>query len=476
MEPQELVESDEGEVMNQNTGEGVAPPATPPAPVLGQAPKRKLPIFLVLGVITGLVLVLASTWGVKYFLTKQNNTKNKPVEIIWWGTELEQAAVAPIIEEYEKKNNVKVVYAKQDAQDYKDRLKSLLNKENGPDIFEIHNTWVPMFTTDLDPLPAITMAPDVYKKTFYPVVVRDLTLGSAFAGIPLNFDGLALLTNTAILEEKNALPPKDWNELVALAKTLTIRDENKRITRGGIAMGTTQNVNHWEDVLSLMFLQSKIDPKDPNTAGTIGVLETFLNFSGENGYWDSSLPNSLDAFSQGRVAMYIAPASEVFKIVKTNPALVFKVSMVPQLPKINTTPQDINFASYKVESVSSKSKHKKEAWEFLNFATSVSVLPVLQANQKIAGGRAFLPSRVDLAGNYSSDPILGVYTQEALSAHSSYLSSNTNDGFSGINSKFSAAYKVALEEVEKRYTIENILSSLTGKIGQILASYPAPNK
>ncbi|MBI2590381.1 MAG: extracellular solute-binding protein, partial [Candidatus Blackburnbacteria bacterium] len=209
MEPQELVESDEGEVMNQNTGEGVAPPATPPAPVLGQAPKRKLPIFLVLGVITGLVLVLASTWGVKYFLTKQNNTKNKPVEIIWWGTELEQAAVAPIIEEYEKKNNVKVVYAKQDAQDYKDRLKSLLNKENGPDIFEIHNTWVPMFTTDLDPLPAITMAPDVYKKTFYPVVVRDLTLGSAFAGIPLNFDGLALLTNTAILEEKNALPPKD---------------------------------------------------------------------------------------------------------------------------------------------------------------------------------------------------------------------------------------------------------------------------
>ncbi|MBI4029542.1 MAG: extracellular solute-binding protein [Candidatus Blackburnbacteria bacterium] len=478
MEPQELAKSDERGVMSQNTGEGVVstttPLTTPPTPpVLGENPKRKLPILLILGAVVGLILVLTSAWGVKYLLSRQNASKNAPIEITWWGTTLESAAVAPMLEEYEKKNNVKVVYAKQDAQDYRDRLKSSLEKDKGPDIYEIHNTWVPMFVTDLAPLPTTIIAPDVYKNTFYPVVSRDLALGSTFAGIPLNFDGLALLTNNAMFDEKQALPPKDWNELTTLSRAFVIRDENKRITRAGVALGTTENVNYWEDVLSLMLLQSKIDPNNPDTTAAIDVLNTFLNFGSEAGSWDNSLPNSLTAFSRGQVAMYIAPASEAFRVVETNPSLAFKVSPVPQLPKLNNNLRDINFASYKVESVSNKSKHQKEAWEFLNLITSASVLPVLQTNQKAAGGEVFLPSRADLAGNYANDPILGTYSQEAASAYSSYLSSNTNDGPSGGNSRFSSIYKTALEAVKKRQTPENIFKDLTYGISQILASISA---
>jgi len=463
MEPPELVNS-------QNTEENVVPPSTPP-PVLGQTPKRKLPILLILGTVGGLVLVLALAVGVRYFLSGQNMSKDKPVEITWWGITLESAAVAPILGEYEKKNNVKVVYVKQDAQDYRDRLKSSLEKDKGPDIYEIHNTWAPMFSAELSPLPATVILPDAYKKNFYPVVSRDLVLGSSFAGIPLNFDGLALFTNTAMFDEKQVLPPKDWNELTALAKTFTTRDENRRITRAGVALGETENVNYWEDVLSLMILQSKINPDDPDTTAAVDVLNTFLSFVGEDGYWDNSLPNSLTAFSRGQVAMYIAPASEAFEVIKANPGLAFKISPVPQLPKLNNNLQDVNFASYQVESVSNKSKHQKEAWEFLNFITSTSVLPVLQTNQKIAGGEVFLPSRVDLAGNYTSDPVLGVYSQEAATADSSYLSANTNDGSLGINSKFSRIYKNALGEALKNESAENIFKDLKDGIGQVLASY-----
>lgn len=438
-------------------------------------PGRKTPWGLIGVFIGALAVVSLGAWFAFAFFFK-TTPKQETVELVWWGTDLEPAALAPILSEYEAKYNVKITYVKQDKQDYRDRLSSSLEKGSGPDIFEIHNSWTQMFSGSLATLPSQVLEKKAYQDTFYPVVSRDLAQGSSFVGIPLSFDGLALFTNSSIFDVANKVPPTDWNQLKADASEFTKKDKDGRITQSGAALGSTANVDRWEDILSLMFLQSGIDPATPGGPQTLNVLTSFLSYGGEDGYWDETLPGALAAFSKGQVAMYLGSIQDAGKIVKANPTFHFKVSPVPQLPQTTASSRVINFASYPVYSVGQKSKHQKEAWEFLKFISSSSVLPILATNQTAAGGDAFLPSRVDLAVNWASDPILGAYSQEAPTAYSSILSSKTNDGVTGVNTETSGAYKIALDGVREDNSVDVVLETLATTLKKILLQYANKRK
>lgn len=428
-------------------------------------PKKLLIILLVLA-----LLGSASYLVYKYVLT--GRTANTAVELTWWGLWEDEALVRPVIEKYESENpNVNITYVKQAKEDYRERLTNAIIRGDGPDIFRYHNTWVPMFSEYLAPLPSSVMSPSSYTQTFYPVATNDLAVGTNIYGIPLEYDGLVMFVNNEHFENAGIAAPDNWDKIREVARQLTIKDEEDAILQSGIALGTVENVDHWEEIVALMMLQNGADPAKPNNELAQDALVFYTLFNTQDEVWDETMPPSTVAFANGLVSMYIAPSWRAFNIKETNPTLDFKAVVLPQLPKETGTEPDVSYATYWVEGVSSKSANKEAAWQFLKFASEEENLQQLYstASQTRAFGEPY--SRIDMRELLLDDPYLGALMSQAGDAKSWYLASRTYDGTTGINSQVSEYYKDAVNSLLAEESPEEVTLTLEQGLQQVLSRY-----
>ena len=235
-------------------------------------------IALVVLILVGGVFLVS-----KLFTKKGSATGN----ITWWGLWEDASIVQPLIASYESSHpGVKITYIKQSPQDYRERLTSSLAKGSRPDIFAFHNSWVPMFKNDLDNLPAGVMNPADYAKAFYPIISSDLTSGTGIVGIQLGYDALTLYVNQDIFDKAGKTPPATWDDLRILARELTVKDDQGTITQSGVALGRTENVDHWPEILALMMLQNGVDLTNPVGKTAEDALTYFTIFSSVDGVWE----------------------------------------------------------------------------------------------------------------------------------------------------------------------------------------------
>ena len=123
------------------------------------------------------------------------------------------------------------------------------------------------------------------------------------------------------------------------------------------------------------------------------------------------MPNSINAFIQGKVAMILAPSWEILSIQKANPDIVVKSVPVPSLPDS----KPISIANYWVEGVSKFSAHQNDSWEFLRYLSEKeqeAKLYELQAKTRKFGSPY---SRVDLASTLHQNDYIGAVIKEAES-------------------------------------------------------------
>ena len=80
--------------------------------------------------------------------------------------------------------------------------------------------------------------------------------------------------------------------------------------------------------------------------------------------WNATLPESLDAFVRGQTAFFFGYAYHLPFIRARAPKLNLNIVSVPQV----NTQLPVNFASFWVETVSKKTAHPNEAWDFILFA------------------------------------------------------------------------------------------------------------
>jgi len=453
-------------------------PAKVPSP-----PKRKLPrAFIWIGAVL-LVLVVVFV-AVKIF---SSNIKPQTSDIIWWGLWEDDSVVSSLISEYEKANpKIKIKYVNQSKQDYRERLTNAIAKGTAPDIFRFHNTWVPMFKGELDFVPSSVMNASDFFKDYYPVVSSDLSSGSGFVGIPLEYDALALYINEDIFALAAKEPPTTWDELRQLAIELTKKDEQGRIIQSGVALGRTENVDHWQEILGLMMLQNGVDLTRPNqcleTKGdelTLGwkvclgadALTFFTLFSSVDGVWDSTLPSSTAAFAGGKLAMYFGPSWRAFNILEQNPSLKFKTVPLPQLPRVGTTTSDVTYATYWVEGVWARSKNKTAAWDFLKFISTKESLAKMYTNssrQRLFGEPY---PRVDMANLLTDHAVLNSIITGAPYAQSWYLASRTFDGPTGINSLMGKYFEDAVNAVNSGIPAVKALEPVQLGVTQVLGQY-----
>lgn len=393
----------------------------------------------------------------------------KKGEIVWWGIEEEAASVAPLIEEYQEANpKIKISYMKQSTQDYRERLTNAIASGKGPDIFEIHNSWVPMFKNDLEVMPDSVMSSSDFARTFYPVITSDLTTQGGVVGMPLFFDAITLYINEDILTSAAKAPPKTWDELRDLAVALTQKDERGVILQSGVSLGRTENVDHWPEILGLMLLQNQANPAKPTGKLAEDAFSFFLYFYRTDAVWDEKLPPSTIAFAQGKTAMYLGPVRRASEIAKANPALKFKTVPVPQLPKEKPAEPDITYATYWVQGVWGRSINKDAAWEFLKFMSTKESLEKLNEEVKKTNLFERPSSRVDMSLAQSEDKIVASVIALALNAKSWYLAAPTYDGPTGINSQLNSVFARALEP---KVDVKKILPDVAVEVARVLSQY-----
>lgn len=416
-------------------------------------------------IVVFLLLALALFFGVKYVLGLVGGAKE--VTISYWGLWENDAIIRPVISAFEAANpKIKVEYIKQSPKQYRERLQSAINRGEGPDVFRFHNTWIPMLKTELALVPKTVMTPAEFTSSFYPIASASLVAGSSIFGIPLEIEGLGLYYNQDLFAAAGAKVPVTWEDVLNVTPKLAVKSGDT-ITTAAIALGTWGNVEHASDILATMMLQNGtnlVTPTGKEAEETLVFYKKFATPTDPVYTWNDSLDNSIYAFAIGKVAMIIAPSWRVFDIKQINPSLRFAIAPIPQLPG-----STVNWASFWVEGVSSKSKYPDQAWAFMKYLTSKEGATKLYTEESKLRLFGEPYARVELASTVSEDPYAGAYVKQAQNAKTFPLASRTFDN--GLNDKLIKYMEDGVNGFTAGSAPTAVLQTMSAGFNQVLSQY-----
>lgn len=442
-------------------------------------PHKAIVVFFVF-----LIVILGAGAGLWLWKTKKV-VQNKQVTLTYWGLWEPENIMQPLFDEFQTQNpDIKVDYKLQSPREYRERLTTFLSKnEEAPDVFRIHNTWVPMFKQQLAPIPANVFSAADFEAAFFQSAKTDLRSGNNYVAIPLMYDGLAMYVNDELLAQGGKPVPELWTDLRKTAIELSACDSEdgkcssgKKILVSGAAMGTTENVDHWQEILTTLMLQNNVNLNVPTPALAEEPLKFFTIFNSGDHIWDATLPNSTTMFANGKLVFYFAPSWRIFEIRQTAPNLKFSVYPMPQLaldPGRGEKP--VTLATYWAEGVNKKSPNTEAAWKLVKFLSSRETLQKMYQTASVARGFGEIYPYKDLLESLKTVPLIGAFASSADSAKSWYLASNTFDGAGGINSRLSAYFTDAINSVNQGGSTAEAIKTLSLGINQVLSQYGITN-
>lgn len=396
--------------------------------------RRKL-FFIIGGAVIGLIILVI------FFMSLLNRPpKAVSANLQFWGTFDDTSFYQQQIRDYRRLHpNITIEYRVIPFPDYEKNLISAFAAGTGPDIWLMHNTWLPKHLDKIAPMPEqIKGDKDPlltfknFQEQFPDVAVTDLTRGTSIYALPLYIDTLALYYNKDLFNTAGIpTPPRTWEEFVRDVGILTKRDDKNNITQSAVAIGSASNINRSTDLLMLLMIQSGVRMTNAdNTQATfsksvdnlnVGELATqfytdFANASKPDRYtWNDQQKYSIDAFADGNTAMMFNYSHQTGTLRAKAPRLNFGIAPAPQPEKASFA---VNFANYWAPTVSKQSKNSDEAWRFLAYLATTGAQPYLDASHRPAARR-------DLLDQEKNDPDLGTFATQALSARSWYQADNT---------------------------------------------------
>ncbi len=386
-----------------------------------------------------------------------------PADLTMWGMWESPEIMQELIDQYQEEHpNVTINYEDRSVikplSDYKDRVFSRLGEDDGPDIAQVHVGWVPGLSPLLSPMPSGIMDVATYSQSFYPVASEMMVLNNRIYGIPTYYDGLLLVYNKEHFREIDQQePPTAWEEFRRLALELTVRgsERGKSIVRAGAALGSASNVEHFADILGLMWSQAGVSlPLGIDTEAAQHALLFYTNFVKEDGVWSEDFPEATAAFAGGQVSMIFVPSWRILDILAMAPNMEIGVAPVPQaLPQ-----QPASWASFWVGVVSTKSSNPKAAWEFLAFLADEEqqLMTFNEASNYRYFGAAF--SRVSMASELELNEYLQPLLEMAPYAKTAEIASRAG------NKKQEDALYEAVESVLDGTSAEEALVRAKGVI------------
>ena len=395
-------------------------------------------LYIIVGVATLLVIVLLLVLVLGRGFGSGTNTKS--VSLQFWGVFDDNGLFDAAIQKYQQQHlNVSIRYKKLNFEDYEKSLLNSFASGTGPDVWLIHNTWLPKHSDKIKPLPQEeqkdTKKPLLtfkdFQDQFVDVAVKDLTLNEQIYSLPLYVDTLALYWNKDIFNSKGiTAPPTNWVEFNDAVTRITEYDDSGNIRLAGAAIGTAHNINRSTDILSLLLMQAGTKMTDNNNGAATfahsvnnqpvgeSALQYYTDFTNPAKQlytWNDSQHYSIDAFQEGKTAMMFNYSHQIGVIRTKSPRLNFDIAPVPQFPGATNL---VNYANYWSPTVSKNSPSSLEAWKFIVYLTSAEgAISYLDTANRPAARR-------DLLDKQKIDPDIGVYATQALSARSWYQVDN----------------------------------------------------
>ncbi len=321
----------------------------------------------------------------------------------------------------ELKSAVPFRYRGFDPATYEADLVNALAAGNGPDVFMVHNTWLPKHFDKLKQIPEKFLPYASFLNLFPKVVEQDFGPNGAVYALPLYIDTLAMLYNKDIFDAKGiALPPKTWSEFAKLVPSLRELDSKGRVVKAAAAIGgSAKSINRATDLLNALMLQSGVsmtsDDFDRATFATAGKQAfdfylTFANPANSAFTWSEDFPYSIDSFADESTAVIFNYSYQQAALKQKNPFL--RVGVAP-LPQPVSASRSVTFANYWGFAVSARSAHPEAAAQF------VVGLVTDQARAKKYFDLTSRPSALrTLIEAEANLPDLGVFANQALIARS----------------------------------------------------------
>ncbi len=346
------------------------------------------------------------------------------VTIQFWGTNDSEDLWRDTIQAYTKEfDHVEIKYTEIPEETYEEFLINKLAEGKGPDIFMLKNSWIEKHKNKINPFPqaledASGYYPKDFKRTFVDIAADDLiTKDGDIIGMPFFIDTPVLLYNKDIFNShKIAIPPKTWDEVVEVSRSLTELTEVGDIIRSGIAMGSATNVERFPEIISSLIFQAGdtiIDNQGIDlTSSAENALAFYTSFADptKSHYsWNIRMKNSHDALADGTAAMAIGLSSDIARIKARNPHLNLGIAPFPQQKNAN---QPVVYGTYYFLAVSDTSDTRDEAWKFLLYAASETFV----RSYLDASGRP--PARRDIIQQGTQNPDLDIFYSQALIAKS----------------------------------------------------------
>lgn len=399
--------------------------------------KKSLVFFVI-----ALALIVGYLFWKYYPTLSQKTTPPGPVEIKFWSLE-DERLYKEVISAYNRSHpNVKVVFKEENAINYRVRVQTQLRASQGPDIFWLHSSWIPMFLPDLAVAPTAIISTSEFVASFYPVARDTLIVNGKILALPAELDGLVMFVSDDILKAQGLPVPTTWKEFVPTALQVTVKNQQGQIQTAGAALGTTGNVDFWPDILGMLFLQQpNTDLKNPTSKESAEILKFYTQFitDPQKKVWDTNLTSSTQMFADGKLTFYFGPSSQISVFKTANPNLNFHTYPVPQLGKAAA------WGSFSALGVSNYSQNQKQAWEFLKYLTSSQIQKKLFEVQTQLGITPKPYARVDQASEIAQDPYLGSFVTQGPYYKGWYLNFKTLD--SGINDEMISLYQKAVDGV-----------------------------
>ena len=399
--------------------------------------------------------------------TDAKTLQQTQVTLKFWSIYDDSDAFSEIIEDYRKIHpNVTVEYKKLLYEEYEKELLEAFAKDEGPDLFSVHNTWMRKYQPLMSPMPSSVTLPiksvqgTVKKEEVVELVPQKLYTPSQITtmfgdtvaqdaimtfedanrvyGLPLSLDTLALYYNKDILNNASlAQPAQYWTDLAPQVEKIRKLDAQNKLILSAAPLGTSKNVARSFDILSLLMMQLRANmvnetgqvlfaamPRELSDQGLtvapgVNAIDFYTSFADPllvSYNWNADMPNSLDAFINGQSAYFFGYSYHRATIDARAPKLNYSIAPMLQVKGY----QKVNYANYWFNGVAKKSANQDWAWDFVRFmSTKDEAAKYLTATKKPAALRALYDTQMQ-------DDTVSVFTEQTLTAKSWYRGLDSN--------------------------------------------------
>jgi multiple sugar transport system substrate-binding protein len=390
----------------------------------------------------------------------------KNVSLTVWGLWETEQTLQPILQKYTTEHpNIKITYEDRSIMplvDYKERVFTRAFEGVKPDIVMAHASWIPRLVAGGGAwaVPTGIIDTGYLDANFFPVVKETSVIDGNLYSLPSTYDGLVLVYNKRHFESAGITePPVGWEDFRRDAKKLRVpEDLSLPMTRAGAAIGLADNIDHFSDILGLMWEQAQVKiPEELDTDASKDALSFYTNFVKEDGVWSASMPESVLAFASDKVSMILVPSWRLYELLSNmqDPTVV-GVAQVPQA--LQESP--ITWASYWTWVVPKSSPNPNESWDVIKYITDAEQQTALFSEASKTRPFGSIYSNVTLAQNLSTNGYLKAAVESAPYAKTAEIAGRAG------NRRQSDALKQAVNDVISGKTVSEALATAKTTINQ----------